>query len=79
MDTFDFRILAAKATKSRYNEDNPNWNMATQGPFQTEYWKAMEVELDTLVNEMKSWVLVKRESGMNVLDRFSTQVRHKRP
>ena len=63
----DHQVLAAKVSKSKYDEDNPNWSMATQGPFQTEYWAAMETELATLVDEMKSWELVRRTPEMNVL------------
>ena len=65
VDTCDPRVLQAKASK--YNEDNPSWEMAMNGPFAEDYWEAYEVELNTLKNDIKSWTLVKRTSDMNVL------------
>ena len=67
VDELDYRVLSAKTSKSKYNEDNPDWTTATQGPFQSEYWRAMETELHTLVEEMKSWTVVRRTPDMNVL------------
>ncbi len=40
--------LEAHAAMSKYNDDNPSFDMAVQGPFQAEYWEAMKSELDTL-------------------------------
>jgi hypothetical protein len=40
---------------------------ATKGSFQAEFWQAMRVELNTLVNEFKCWDLVPRLPQMNVL------------
>ena len=37
------------------------------GPFAADFWKACEVELDTLENEMKAWTYVKRTPDMKVL------------
>ena len=65
VDTADPRLLQAKTSK--YNEDNPSWNMAMNGPFAENFWKACEVELDTLENEMNTWDYVKRTPGMHVL------------
>ena len=63
----DPRILAARSSATKYNEDNPSWDTATKGPFQAEFWQAMRVELNTLVNEFKCWDLVERIPEMNVL------------
>jgi hypothetical protein len=63
----DPRILAARSSATKYNEDNPSWDNATKGPFQAEFWQAMRVELNTLVNEFKCWDLVERLPEMNVL------------
>ena len=65
VDTFDPRILSAKASK--YNEDNPSWEMAMNGPFSVEYWKACKTELKTLKEDMNVWTLVKRTPDMHVL------------
>ena len=37
------------------------------GPFAENFWKTCEVELDTLVNDIKTWDLVKRTNDMHVL------------
>jgi hypothetical protein len=63
----DPRILAARSSATKYNEDNPSWDTATKGPFQAEFWQAMRVELNTLVNKFKCWDLVERLPEMNVL------------
>ena len=65
VDYADPRLLQAKAFK--YNEDNPSWEMAMNGPFADNFWKAAQVELDTLENDMKTWDYVKRTPGMHVL------------
>ena len=65
IDEFDYRVLAARASK--YNEDNPSWDMVMGGPFEAEYWKAMEVELDTLYNKLEAWTYVPRTPAMRVL------------
>ena len=65
VDYADPRLLQAKASK--YNEDNPSWEMAMNGPFADNFWKAAQVELDTLENDMKTWDYVKRTPGMHVL------------
>jgi hypothetical protein len=56
-----------RSSASKYNEDNPSWETATKGPIQAEFWQAMHVELNTLVNEFKCWDLVPRLPQMNVL------------
>ena len=61
----DHHLLQAKAPK--YNEDNPLWDMAIDGPFADKFWKACEIELNTLDNEMKTWEYVKRTTDMHVL------------
>jgi hypothetical protein len=66
-DIQDPRLLAVRSSKLKYNEDNPSWETAMKGPFQAEFWQAMRVELNTLVNEFKCWDLVSRLPTMNVL------------
>jgi hypothetical protein len=39
-------ILAAKTASTK--EDNPNWWQAMNGPCAKEYWKAAQVEIETL-------------------------------
>ena len=46
VEAADPRLLQAKASK--YNDDNSNWEMAMNGPFADNVWKACKVELDTL-------------------------------
>ena len=58
-------LTQAKASKD--NDDNPNWETAINGPFADNFWKACEVEMDTLENEMKTWDCVKRTPDMKVL------------
>jgi hypothetical protein len=65
VDELDPRILAAKASK--YNEDNPSWDMVMNGPFQQEFFSAMQKELTTLYEDLKSWEYVPRTPDMNVL------------
>ena len=65
VEDFDPRVMAARASK--YNKDNPSWDMVMGSPFEAEYWAAMEVELDTLYNELESWTYVKRTPSMRVL------------
>ena len=57
-------VLAAKTTAS--SADNPTWDQAMKGPFAEEYWRAGEVEVETL-ERIKAWTVVEREAGMNVL------------
>ena len=57
-------VLAAKTTAS--SADNPTWDQAMKGPFAEEYWRAAEVEVETL-ERIKAWTVVEREAGMNVL------------
>ena len=65
MDLADARVLQAKASK--YNEDNPSWDMAMNVPFADDFWRACKIELDTLVHDMKTWALVPRTPDMRVL------------
>ena len=46
--------------------DNPTWEQAMNGPDKNGYWKACEIEINTL-NEKKAWQIVDREAWMNVL------------
>ncbi len=57
--------LASK--KSKYDDDNPSFDMAMNGPFQGEFHDAMRTELNTIGTEFKCWDLVPRLPGMNVL------------
>ena len=41
--------------------------MAMNGPFAEKFWKACEVELNTLENDMNTWDYVKRTPNMHVL------------
>ncbi len=52
-DISDPRLLAVCSSASKYNEDNPSWDTATKGPFQAEFWQAMRMELNTLVNKFR--------------------------
>ena len=61
----DPRLLSAKASK--YNEDNPSWEMAMHGPHADEYWKACETELENLETDLGCWDLVRRTADMKVL------------
>ena len=51
---FDPLVLATRTKASKYNKDNPSWDMAMNGPLTEEYWRAME----TLEIEMESWELL---------------------
>lgn len=63
----DARILEVYLSSSKYNEDNPSFDMAVNGPFQAEYWEAMRTELKTIADDFHCWELVPREPHMNVL------------
>jgi hypothetical protein len=65
-EIFDPRLLAARGNASKYNEDNPSFDMATRGPFQEDFWQAMRVELNTLINDFDCWEYVPNP-GRNVL------------
>ena len=54
-------------TKSKYNDDNPSYDMAMRGPFQSEFYHAMREELHTLQNIFNCWTLVTRTPDMRVL------------
>jgi hypothetical protein len=47
--------------------DSPTYRQAINSPQADMWWDAMEVELDTLENDLKVWDLVYREAGMNIL------------
>ena len=55
------------AASSPYNEDNPSYEMAMRGPFQGEFYKAMETELETISNDFHCWDLAPLLPGMNIL------------
>jgi hypothetical protein len=58
-------ILAAKTAASK--EDNPTWWQAMNGPYAEEYWKAAQLEIETLEN-IKAWTVVPRTDDItNVL------------
>jgi len=65
-EIFDPRLLAARAKSSKYNDDNPSFDMATRGVFQEDFWQAMRIELNTLINEFDCWEYVPNP-GKNVL------------
>ncbi len=67
MNDSDPHLLAIKTAKSKYNKDNPSFESAACGPFQAEYWKAMQVELDTLETDIKCWDLVPQTLDMKVI------------
>ena len=46
VNSFDPRVLDTKASK--YNADNPNWDMIMGGPFEAVYWSAIQTKLMTL-------------------------------
>ena len=62
----DPRLLAARTKTSKYNKDNPSFDTATRGPFQEEFWQAMRVKLNTLINDFDCWEYVPNP-GNNVL------------
>jgi hypothetical protein len=66
-DIPDPGLLAVGSSACKYNEDNPSWDTATKGSFQAEFWQAICVELNTLVNKFKCWDLVPQLPHMNVL------------
>lgn len=69
-DISDPRVLETyvnTAKTSKYNDDNPSFDMAMNGPFQGEYYDAMRTELETIADDFKCWDLVPRLPGMNVL------------
>ena len=69
VDSADPRLLEAKLSQpsSKYDADNPSWRMAMDSKFAEDFWKACEVELDTLYNDVKAWKYVKRKPGMQIL------------
>ena len=62
MEGWNPMALAAKVR----DEDNPTFEMATTGPDAEGYWKAMEIEYNTL-SSMGTWEIVDREPWMNVV------------
>ena len=50
-------VLAAKTAAS--SADNPTWDQAMKGPFAEEYWRAAEVEVETL-EKIRAWNVIKR-------------------
>jgi transposase InsO family protein len=43
------------ATSSKYDEDNPSFDMAVNGPFQGEFYEAMCTELTTIADDFKCY------------------------
>ena len=62
----DPRVLEARTTKSKYNDDNPSFGTATRGPFQAQFWQAMRIEFKTLMERFDCWEYVPHP-GTNVL------------
>ncbi len=58
-------VMTAKTSK--YNNDNPSFDMAIRGPFQAEYYDTMRTELSTIKDDFHCWDLVPRLPGMHVL------------
>ena len=63
LESFHPLLLSAKANA----KDNPTWNEATNGPMSEIFWKAMDVELNTL-NRKDVWTVVDQTDDMNVLE-----------
>ncbi len=66
----DPRVLEAYPTaikSSKYDEDNPSYDMAMNGPFQGEFYEAMKLKLNPITNDFNCWDLVPHLPGMNVL------------
>ena len=58
-------ILAAKTAASK--EDNPTWWQAMNGPYAEEFWKAAQLEIETL-EKINAWTVVPRTDDItNVL------------
>jgi hypothetical protein len=58
-------ILAAKTAATK--EDNPTWWQAMNGPYAEEYWKAAQIEIETL-ERILAWTVVPRTDNItNVL------------
>ena len=55
-------LLATQANAA----DNPSWDEAMNGPDKAGYWKATEVEIETL-ERMECWDVIDQEHWMNVL------------
>jgi len=65
VETWHPLAMAVKAD-SASAADNPSWEEAMNGPNADGYWKAAEIEIDTL-RKMDTWDEVDREDWMNVL------------
>jgi hypothetical protein len=63
-DEFQYHPMALSMKANA--ADNPNWNQAMNGPESKGYWRAMELELETLISK-NAWVVVERTSNMMVL------------
>lgn len=51
-------VLLLMLTAWANAEDNPWWHKAMNEPYTNKYWRAAEVELDTLERKMDSWNIV---------------------
>lgn len=66
LEAFTFNSVSTTST-SKYNDDNPSFEMAMRGPFQAEFYNAIREELHTLYNQFGCWELVPRLPHMRVL------------
>ena len=57
-------ILAAKTAASK--EDNPTWWQAMNSPYAEEFWKAVQIEIETL-KRIKAWTVVPHTDNIHVL------------
>ena len=48
-------------------DDNPTWNEATNGPMSEGFWKAMDIEIESLLKK-DAWTVVDRTDDMNVIE-----------
>ena len=66
----DPRILEARSLQSptsHTSDDAPSFDSAIRGPFQSQWWQAMQDELETIMTKFECWDYVPRTSDMNVL------------
>jgi len=65
LEEWDPMVMAVKADAAS-SADNPTWEKAMNGPDRDGYYKAAQIELDTL-ESMDTWEVVPQESWMNIL------------
>ncbi|KAL7525558.1 LOW QUALITY PROTEIN: hypothetical protein ACHAWF_001417, partial [Thalassiosira exigua] len=66
IDHADPRLLAPKALSAKYNIDSPNYKQAMASPFQAEWWRAMAIEMETLLSR-DAWEYVPCTPNMKVI------------